>query len=258
MQFETIDFYYFSGTGNTLLVVRKMAEVFEENGVNVNIYRIEKTDPSDINLNHVIGLGFPVAEQGTYPFVWDFVRSLPEADGFPIFMVDTLLAYSGGVVGPMKRIVKKKGYHPVGAKEILMPNNLFPRKIIAEKNEKKIHKGLEKAKKYANDILEGKSKWPRIPVLSDFLAIFSEQDLTWRFFRKYYRLSIDTSKCKRCKLCFKLCPVENIEMKEYPKLGKRCIFCMRCISFCPTKAIHRSKDKYQVYRAVKADELLKY
>ena len=45
MGFEKIDFYFFSGTGNTLLVVKKMKEVFEEDGIKVNLYRLEKTNP---------------------------------------------------------------------------------------------------------------------------------------------------------------------------------------------------------------------
>lgn len=30
---DAIDFYYFSGTGNTLLVVKKMCDTFKKNGV---------------------------------------------------------------------------------------------------------------------------------------------------------------------------------------------------------------------------------
>ena len=99
MNLDTLDFYYFSGTGNTLLVVKKMQEVFEQHGSTVQLYRIEATNPNTINVQHAIGLGFPVAEQGTYPFVWDFIRSLPPSNGTPIFMVDTLMAFSGGIVG---------------------------------------------------------------------------------------------------------------------------------------------------------------
>lgn len=109
MKPETIDFYYFSGTGNTLLVVRKMKEVFEEQGIAVSLFRMEATDPTAISTENMIGLGFPVAEQATYPFVWDFIRALPAASGTPVFMVDTLLLYSGGIVGPMRKIVSQKG-----------------------------------------------------------------------------------------------------------------------------------------------------
>ena len=45
MKSRIIDFYYFTGTGNTL------------------------------------GLAFPVACQSTYLLVWEFLRALPECDG---------------------------------------------------------------------------------------------------------------------------------------------------------------------------------
>ena len=83
MNLKNIDFYYFSGTGNTFLIVKKMKQAFEKNDIKVNLYRLEKTKPKDVDLNNTIGLGFPVAEQGTYPFVWDFVKSLPLRLAFP-------------------------------------------------------------------------------------------------------------------------------------------------------------------------------
>ncbi|MCE5213400.1 MAG: hypothetical protein LLF83_01595 [Methanobacterium sp.] len=54
--------------------------------------------PSD----HIIGLGFPIAELSTYEFVWKFIKSLPLSEGTEIFMVDTLAGFSGGIVGPVR------------------------------------------------------------------------------------------------------------------------------------------------------------
>lgn len=123
---DVIDFYYFSGTGNTLLVVKKMRDVFTEKGIQVNLHPMERSKLDNINLDHTIGLGFPIAELSTYNFVWNFIRELPETDqNTEIFMVDTLAGISGGIVGSVHEIVKKKGYHPIGAREIVMPPNIF-------------------------------------------------------------------------------------------------------------------------------------
>ena len=254
---DSVGIYYFSGTGNTLLVVKKIKEVFERNGLRVGLFRMEKTNPANVDLSHTVGLGFPVAAQGTFPFVWDFVRSLPQADGTPIFMVDTLAMYSGGVVGPMRKLLGSKGYAPVGAKEIRMPGNLFPRKVDPEDVEDKVRKGLEKAERYANDLLEGRARWGRVPILSDMMTIFSQRGYAWKLFRRMFRLQVDRSKCKQCELCFELCPVGNVTMDEYPEFRDECQFCMRCISFCPTGAIYLPGKEYEVYRAVKAGELLR-
>ena len=262
MACQKIDFYYFSGTGNTLLVVQKMKEVFERHGTPVNLHRIETTDPKDVNTEHAIGLGFPVAEQGTYPFVWEFIHALPPAQDTPIFMVDTMFFCSGGIVGPVKKIVSAKGYNPVGAREIMMPNNFFPKAAYEEKNRIKITRGLEQAEHYAEHIVAGTSHWGRIPGLSDVMGMFSRSKRTWDFLRKGYCFSIDLEKCSQCGMCTKLCPVDNIVMNEYPEYGKTCFICMHCIAFCPKEAIfaskvHFRKKPYHLYRAVRANEVLR-
>ena len=43
---RSIDFYYFSGTGNTMLVVRKMADIFQEEGYSVNLEMMEDSEDS--------------------------------------------------------------------------------------------------------------------------------------------------------------------------------------------------------------------
>lgn len=256
MKSNIIDIYVFSGTGNTLLVVRKIRDIFAAKGLEVNLFPLDRTNPKTIDTSHTIGLGFPVAEQGTYPFVWNFVRALPQADGTEIFMIDTMLAYSGGVVGPMRKIVQNKGYKPIGALEIPMPNNYFPRKLDKEKNNAKIKKGLEKAEQYAHELINSTAKWGRIPGGSDIMATFSQMEMTWNMFRKMHDLRVDKMKCTKCGLCVKLCPIENIQMAEYPVIGENCYLCMRCVSFCPSKAITKKNGKGNDYRALKASDML--
>ena len=159
---NNIDLYYFSGTGNTLLVVRKMAEIFQWEGYNVNLEKIELSKGFDVNTEHTIGLGFPVAILSTYNLVWDFIKSLPEVQGTEIFMVDTMGGYSGGLVGPLRTILEGKGYQPIGACEIVMPVNIFF--IQDDKtNMEKVKKGLEMAEKYATTLIEERSRGGRVP-----------------------------------------------------------------------------------------------
>jgi len=260
---DVIDFYYFSGTGNTLLVVKKMRDVFTQEGITVNLHKIEESHPADVDLNHTIGLGFPVAEMSTYNFIWKFIKALPETTlATDIFMVDTLAGFSGGIVGPVREIVKKKGYHPIGAEEIVMPANIF---YISDEEtcQEKVGAGLKKAENYAQDIINGKSKWGRIPVLSDamYYASIAGLKLTEsNLNQKLLRLETDEEECRKCGICYKLCPVDNIEMdgEEYPQHGFNCEYCLRCTSFCPRGAISCPVNyKGKTYRAVKAKEFLK-
>ncbi len=255
-----VDIYYFSGTGNTMLVTMKMADVFKERRCHVNIERMEYSSGSDVDIEHTIGLGFPVAILSTYNLVWDFINSLPDVDGTEIFMVDTLGGYSGGLVGTLRSVLEKKGYKTIGACEIIMPNNIFY--IQDEKtNMKKVKKGLEVAEKYANALMDGKSHWGRVPVFSDIMNLISiaafrltEADLH----QKYFKFRTKKSRCNQCGICADICPVGNIIMEDYPVAGNKCEYCMRCVSMCPRRAIKSIFTyKGKTYKAVKANNFLK-
>lgn len=176
MSIKNVDLYYFSGTGNTRLVVEMMAEIFRKNGVDAMLHKIEDSRPDDVDLDHKLGIGFPVAILSTYSFVWDFINALPESQGTEVFMVDTLGGCSGGIVGPLRKILEKKGYKPIGACEIVMPLNIF---YIQDRAvcEEQVQKGLQRAEKYAHALLEGKSQWGRVPVLSDAMKTVSRGGL---------------------------------------------------------------------------------
>jgi formate hydrogenlyase subunit 6/NADH:ubiquinone oxidoreductase subunit I len=95
------------------------------------------------------------------------------------------------------------------------------------------------------------------------MGMFSQSEWAWNFLRKGYSFDIDREICSKCGLCAKLCPVNNIVMNEYPEYKEHCCICMRCVAFCPTKAIYATKAHFvshkkgsDYYTAVKASELL--
>ena len=257
---NNIDFYYFSGTGNTMLVARKMTDTFIENGCHVNLKRMELSNGSDIDIENTIGLGFPVAILSTYTLVWEFINSLPNVQGTEIFMVDTLGGYSGGLVGPLRNILEKKGYKPIGACEILMPINIF---FIQDKktNDLKIRKGLEKAEKYAEALIEGTTNWGRVPFFSDIMYLISIGGFKLSaidLHQKYFKFKTDKSKCNNCGICINICPLNNIVLDKYPVTQNKCEYCMRCVSMCPRHAIKSILTyKGNTYSAVKANDFVK-
>jgi len=224
---DVIDFYYFSGTGNTLLVVQEMGDVFKEKGIQANLHSIEGSKPDDINLNHTIGLGFPVAELSTYNFVWNFIRELPEThQNTEIFMVDTLAGISGGVVGPVYEIVQKKGYQPVGAKEIIMPPNIFYIQD-EETSKEKVQRGLIISGQYAQELCIGNSQWDKPSILSwaaYYISLAGLKITRSSVHQKLFQLKTKETECKSCGICVRLCPVDNITLDEgkTPEHGFNC------------------------------------
>ncbi len=254
MKSKTIDFYVFSGTGNTLLVAKEMTQYFTDNGFTVKLIHLEKADPGAINFGNTIGIAFPVAVQGTYPFVWDFIEKLPEASGTEVFMVDTMGGFSGGVVGPVKKLLKSKGYTPLAAREILMPSNFFTKHSEAKQKET-IRKGLKSARIFAHDLHFDIASWPMTKPYEAILNKVNRSEKPWKFMRKKVPLKVETSKCIQCGICYRLCPADNIRMYEFPEFQDQCVLCMRCYNYCPSDAI-QTPSNMRKYKAVAVSDLL--
>ena len=165
--------------------------------------------------------------------------------------------FSGGIIGPAKKILKKKGYVTIGAKEIKMPSNFSPTKIFKFNNDdKKTSLGLIEARRFAHDLHYNVTHWFETNPLSNVVKTISlKKSFAWM--QSHHKMYVNESKCIRCGLCFKLCPVDNIEMIDYPEFKDACQFCMRCYHFCPTDAIEMKNIQIRKYMAVEADEILK-
>ena len=104
----------------------------------------------------------------------------------------------------------------------------------------------------AEEILAGRGEWRKIPFWSDFMyffAMFIFWLASFKIHQKLFLFKADRKKCTKCGLCAKLCPVKNIEMKEYPVYGFKCQYCLRCTGVCPARAIpvifNRKRDSYK-------------
>lgn len=257
---EPVIIYVFSGSGNTLTVAREIADVLLDGGVSTELRPLERSTPEDSTKANTIGLAFPVAMFTAYPFVWKFIEDLPDGRGKKVFMVDTLAGFSGGIVGPLKKTLIRKGYRPIGAREIRMPSNYSRKEPENEKDARTRLKGIENAASFARELLNGRSSWRTFPIFSGIIKKigYCSSGAAWRSLRKKFPLAADSDKCSRCGLCDKLCPVGNISMAGTPVFGDACVFCQRCISFCPENAINVAGGSCVPYRGVDPAVLLEF
>jgi len=240
---KSIGLYCFSGTGNTYIVAKAMEEAFIKRGCEVSLNSMEM--PVDLNKD-MVGLVFPVAIQSTFPNVWEFVNKMPQSEGQRVFVVDTMEAFSGGVIGPMKKMLIKKGYKCVGAKELKMATSM-------QTSEKKVAEGLSKNEKAIVDIsdfvealLSGETTWRRVPLLSDWMRSISRNRKIWTDMSKKIEVRHDV--CVGCGLCVRNCPVKAIDFpdKRIMLNHDKCICCMRCVNYCPKNAFTLGgKEVYQ-------------
>lgn len=252
---KPIIIYYFSGTGNTLLLVKKIKEVFEKQKYSVTLRKISTSETVELEDDCHLGIVVPVAIESTFPIVWDFVKNLPEGNNRSVFLADTMESFSGGIVGPMKKVLTAKGYQCIGACEFKMATSMQMTEKKAEIGKQKNEAAFLQAEKYVQSLIDGSAKWNRIPVLSDLMRLVSRGHFIWRITSKTIR--IDDPLCIRCRVCEKHCPVHAIQFTdEGMKIQHdQCISCMRCVNYCPKNAFRVGGKQLVQKKNVNVNEL---
>jgi len=147
--------YFFSGTGNTKALVHHFSDQLKGMGFQTEIRRMDRDHFENPAGDCVLGLMFPVAMQSTFPLVWSFVLNLPPGEGREVFMFDTMEAFSGGVVGPMRKVLSDKGYRCIGAREFRMSSSMNRKLKKVKKGYQKNRMALKQVEEYARDLIAG-------------------------------------------------------------------------------------------------------
>lgn len=258
MKVNKSDIYVFSGTGNTLSIAKKIAEVFNAKNIFTKVHRIEATDPKNIDLSSTIGIGCTVAFWNTYPLVKKWLKALPVANGTEVFLFDSMGDTSMHMIALIGKELEEKGYKIIASKEFVMPNNF----LLIENEENKLKKlniTMPLVEKFAEDIIVGNFfKVKGGFIYSLFFAFTSLMLNTWRWklSQKIFGFKIDKNICTKCNLCSDICPKNNITMNDFPVFNNKCEICLRCVSYCPVKAISsRMLYKNKTHTGVSTEEI---
>lgn len=255
---NSVNIYVFSGTGNTLIVANKISEILSLNSYNATVSKMESVDAKQIDLNSTIGIGFTTAFWNTFPFVRNWINSLPDGNQAETFLFTTMGDSSCGMIAHIAKILEKKNYKIIGAKGFIMPNNFLL--VQGEKsNKKRIEKNLLKVEEYIKGIINGNG-YIRKPNIFSSIAFYFSSFVTTKLWntklaKKIMKFKINKEKCVSCGICAKLCPIENIEIKNIPQFKDKCIFCLRCVSYCPQQVLS-NKILLKTYRAVNLKDML--
>ncbi|MDR1376926.1 MAG: EFR1 family ferrodoxin [Synergistaceae bacterium] len=253
-----VDFFVFTGTGNSLLTAQAAAETLRREGLSVRLASMDEPCPQNLSEESSIGLAFPIGCFSTYPTVWRFVQSMPEGEGREVFMLATYGGAAAGMQGPLRKVLTKKGYKPLAAKILVMPRNYGNKVLPVEKNAERVEKSLVEARSFAYDLLKGGTAWNGgIPLLSAFFYRLGQTRRPWNFFYKIFPILADREKCVRCKRCKDNCPEKAIFMDadNYPVVTPSiCESCQRCVGFCPTGALRVPGKPAEPYRAMDYEE----
>ena len=234
--------YYFSATGNSLVVARDIASEFKD----ARLIPITKAlELGSIEQSEVVGIIFPVYMFGLPFIVADFLKTLKVKPGTYVFSVATLGGLPGRAHSLAKKILKAAGIKLASGFSVMMPGNYTPLygAIPREQQEGLFQKEKARAKEIAqfvrgrkNDIFEEK---PFLVNLLLYILLYRGGSAQIPGSAKGFWI---TDACIKCGRCAEVCPVVNIELKDSKPLWlDHCQHCMACLQWCPVEAIQYKK-----------------
>ncbi len=260
MSYNNIIIYFMSGTGNSYRAAKWMGQVAEDNDVNTKVITIEDGNPEkeiENSSDNLVGIVMPTHFWTAPWHMMRFVYRLPRRKSTHAFCVATrsglkvgpvfLNGVSGSATFIIALILALKGYSVQGIMGLSMPTKvmwIWPG-LPLKANMRIINHAKVRADKFIGSILSGDKKWITWNNLYDIICAFFFFPaslgflLVGRFF--HAKLFFANNKCNSCGICAQSCPVGAIKMwgkeKPWPFWRYNCESCMRCMAFCPQKAV---------------------
>ncbi|MBW7571877.1 EFR1 family ferrodoxin [Caproiciproducens sp. AGMB10547] len=214
-----------------------------------------RCDPAEVPAADadIIGFVFPVYFWTMPEAAVRFIKELKINPGAYIFGISTLAAINGHSFEMLDRLLRQKGsslsygrtLHSVGNSMVTYSPMPFP-KLWVPRTEKRLTViSAEIAKQKFR-------KYPRASAL--IRMMYSSSEKYTNMLHEADRGFVVTNKCVGCGTCTKVCPCNNILMKDgKPSFMHQCNFCMSCVGYCPKKAINykvspEMKEKYPFIR----------
>lgn len=232
--------FYFSGTGNSLYVAKKLYEDDGSELVDMGEALSEKCFNYEVNPGEKIGFVFPVYFYGLPTVVVEFLESLHiKSKEKPfIYTVITCAGSIGNADRTLGKMLEERNLELNSSFSVTMPNNynimsnlpdVQKQSIILQNAEREI----EEIFKALKERTEG--DFAKHGYLSMFTPIVYPIYGIYRNTKKFYA----TQDCNNCGSCEEMCPSGVIQIKNGTPTwtNEKCSHCSSCINRCPTGAI---------------------
>ena len=248
---------YFSGTGNSLAIARKIAEAIDD-----QVFPLTEAVQQDLTNERRIGLVFPTYDFNMPPAVRTLVPQLRISPKAYVFTVITCGGQVGNTIWTLRRFLRKQGIKLAYSHKISLPDNsalAFGR----------------------NPNLQTK-KFARVParieqIISDLQAERHTLHYSWFSFLSWIMglpavergmirtlgPKVNPDKCIGCNTCVRICPLGNIDLKDKKALiGDNCTACLACVHLCPQQAVSTNgretlKERQYRHPDIKLKDLIK-
>jgi len=243
------EIYYFSGSGNSLAIAQNLSKKIEHSKIISIPHVINKVD----NITgEIIGIVCPIYFHHTPHIVRDFIKKIKEAKY--VFMVYAGTGKLGIGVKATKKMFTAQNIKLSALFNMSMPDNSTQYGEMPEEKQKVLFNNADKKIKDIVEIVNGKREYLDNNNTSLFQTHIHPGILFKFLYSSMKKMDKDyctDENCIGCGTCQKVCPVNNITMKDnkpvWNKNG-RCQVCLACLDWCPKESIQHTSVKTGIKR----------
>ena len=234
--------FYFSGTGNSLKLAQDINQQLPQSELIKISSSFDFTQQQD---TETIGFIFPIYCFGLPKIVRDFVKNLKISPNVYIYAVSSYGGLLCSAMDIIRQDLNDKGLQLQAGMAINLPGNFIPMYEI--KDQKTQEKMNQKAKAQIMELLDTvQNRAQRKPeknlgIIGKLLTHFIYKSFIGQMTVADKEFIVEPS-CDGCTVCQRICPVNNIQIKEgKPVWQHSCEQCLACLHWCPQAAIQVGK-----------------
>lgn len=231
---------YFSGTGNSKYVAKKIAEISNDETVSIN-QRLKENDYSPVKSEKALIFVGPVYAGRLPRIMNDYIKKVSFSGTKKAYFIGTCASTPWATVEYVEKLCKEKSFSLMGFNSVVMPQGYIagggtqPKEI----NDKILTEAEPKIIKIAETIRDKQMLPKEQPGNAMMSRVLNPIMYSLMISAKGFSV---TDKCSGCGKCETRCPLNNVKMVNgKPVWGNNCTHCMACIAGCPAEAIEYGK-----------------
>lgn len=254
--------FYFSQSGNSLYVAKKIAESLG-NTTLVSIPEAIHNNQYKYNNYEKVGFIIPLYFMSMPNMVTEFISKLEISKHSYVFSVITRAISKGRIFNDINELLNKKESKINYGKYITFPDSYIKWSgAPSEKNLKKMFQQAEISLHLITEKILCEDNYVEkegVILKASSLLVYTIWRSRLKTIGKNFKVN---SLCVGCGICEKTCPARNIRLENgKPIWSSKCEDCMACLQHCPKKAIYFNsktinKGRY-INPNIRLNELLK-